>query len=243
MLAFPGFVGYGELWLFSPLKSFLALCISNLLFSMGSYLSFETFWSYWKTYYLGGTLDLSQGSFSTVQRLMSQGPQSGGRWITPLPGKRELFVGKKSSSKKTLFKKKQIICIFIWLFHIMQWGPWGILSPDCLRGWMLFCLVLWLWGLKNTNDHILQAGTFVSFWTFCWLKLWARSNWYVRFSPLLLWPNFKRPITHTALAFQACINYPLMAPFLCRKHFIFYSWSQENYHCGWIRICTQCLWL
>lgn len=34
-----------------------------------------------------------------------------------------------------------------------------------------------------------------------------------KISTSLLWPNFKRHITHTALAFKACINYPLMASF------------------------------
>lgn len=65
-LAFSGFVGYGELWLFSPLKAdgFLALTIRNLLSTMWSYLSFDIFWSYWMTHYLSKTLDSSQGFFS-----------------------------------------------------------------------------------------------------------------------------------------------------------------------------------
>lgn len=60
-----------------PRQGFLALSISNLLFRMWSYLSFDTFWCYWKTNYLGRTLDSSQGFFPhkllkfTVQRLMS----------------------------------------------------------------------------------------------------------------------------------------------------------------------------
>lgn len=121
-----------------PRQSFLALTIENLLFSMWSYLSFDTCWSYWRTYYLGKTLDSSQGFFSTNSwNLLSKG------WCPLFPGSTEwremehplyqveesYLLGKRILQRKPIFKNKQIICVFIWLFYIMQWGPWGLPKP------------------------------------------------------------------------------------------------------------------